>query len=87
MPFAQAHDVAGAAVKFCEANGLELSDLTGEQLVAIDARLRPAVAEVLTAHGSVNARNQRGGTGAAAVAAQLEEVDSAADSFREWARS
>ena len=32
VPFAVAHDVAGAAVRYCEEHGLELSDLTPDQL-------------------------------------------------------
>ena len=36
-----AHEVAGASVQYCEARGIELSDLTDEDLAAIDPKLTP----------------------------------------------
>ena len=74
VPFARAHDITGAAVKFCEANGLDLTDLNPTQLQAIDPALTPAVLGVLTVDGSVASRDGRGGTAPARVAEQLAEL-------------
>ena len=74
VPFAEAHHIAGAAVQFCEARGLELSDLTPAQLSEISPRLQPEVLEVLTVTGSIDSRDGRGGTATVRVREQLAEV-------------
>jgi argininosuccinate lyase len=74
VPFAQAHEIAGACVKFCEAHGIELAELTEAQLGQISPELDPAVLEVLTVEGSVASRNGRGGTAPGQVRAQLAEL-------------
>lgn len=84
VPFAQAHEVAGAAVRYCEDRGCELTDLTAEDLPAIDPRLSPGVLDVLSVGGSINARDGRGGTATARVAEQLEEVAAVSAAAREW---
>lgn len=85
VPFSQAHDITGRAVRFCEAGGLELSELSDEQLAGIDEHLRPAVREVLTITGSVASRNGRGGTAPDRVAEQLAAVEAARGRAVEWA--
>ncbi|MCA0253825.1 MAG: argininosuccinate lyase [Actinobacteria bacterium] len=82
VPFAIAHDIAGAAVQYCEANGLELSDLTPAQLAEISPELTGEVLAVLTVAGSVAARAARGGTAPDAVRAQLAELRTAVAGLR-----
>ena len=77
VPFAHAHDITGAAVRFCEAAGIDLPQLTAEQLAAIDPALTPAVLSVLTIDGSVASRNGRGGTAPERVAEQLAALRAA----------
>ncbi len=77
VPFARAHEIAGACVRFCEARGIELSDLTEEQLAEISSELGSGVLEVLTAEGSVASRNGRGGTAPDRVREQLAELRAA----------
>ena len=48
VPFSRAHDIAGAAVRYCEAAGLELGELNAEQLTGIAPELNPEVLAVLT---------------------------------------
>jgi argininosuccinate lyase len=84
VPFAEAHHIAGAAVQFCESRGLELSDLTPEQLVEISPRLQPEVLEVLTVAGSIDSRDGRGGTATARVSEQLSEVHDRFDALTAW---
>ncbi|HEX2858096.1 MAG TPA: argininosuccinate lyase [Propionibacteriaceae bacterium] len=86
VPFAQAHEITGRAVQYCEAHGLELARLTDAQLAGIDPRLSGAVRDVLTVEGSVASRSGRGGTARPAVADQLRELASEADRLRGWAR-
>jgi len=74
VPFARAHEIAGACVRYCEVRGQELSDLTADQLAEISGDLNVEVLSVLTAEGSVASRNGRGGTAPAQVVAQLAEL-------------
>jgi argininosuccinate lyase len=80
VPFAEAHDIAGSCVRFCEQHGIELSDLTESQLGDISPLLDPDVLGVLTVAGSIDSRNGRGGTATAQVRAQLAEIGEAARS-------
>jgi argininosuccinate lyase len=84
VPFRGAHELAGACVRECERRGIELHDLTDEQLAAIDARLTPDVRDVLTVEGSVSSRDGRGGTAPKRVAEQLEELRRTAAGHRAW---
>ncbi len=77
VPFAQAHEIAGACVKFCESAGIELADLTPAQLAEISPKLSAEVLDVLTIEGSVASRNGRGGTAPTQVRAQLAELRTA----------
>jgi argininosuccinate lyase len=81
VPFAEAHEISGAAVRYCEQRGIELSDLTPGQLAEISPRLTPEVLQVLTIEGSVNSRNGRGGTATKQVEQQLAEVREACDAI------
>jgi argininosuccinate lyase len=74
VPFRQAHEMAGAAVRRCEELGCELQDLTDEQLGEISTTLTPDVRRVLTVEGSVASRDGRGGTAPARVRDQLAEL-------------
>jgi argininosuccinate lyase len=84
VPFREAHEVAGACVRACEVRGIELADLTDDDLAAIDPRLRPEVHEVLTVSGSVASRDGRGGTAPVRVAEQLEELRATVADLRGW---
>src|SRR5215217_602452 len=75
VPFAEAHDIAGRCVRYCEERGLDLAALTPQQLAEISPRLQPAVLEVLTVSGSIGSRDGRGGTAEARVRDQLAELD------------
>ena len=55
VPFRVAHEVAGACVRECEERGIELWDLTDDDLAAISEHLTPAVRGVLTVEGSIGA--------------------------------
>ena len=68
VPFAEAHEIAGACVRRCEEDGVELTDLTADELAEISPHLTADVRAVLTVAGSINSRAGRGGT--ASVAGQ-----------------
>jgi argininosuccinate lyase len=84
VPFAQAHEIAGACVRRCEAEGIELTDLSADDLAEISPHLTADVRSVLTVEGSINSRSGRGGTALPRVQEQLEEVGAATASLHEW---
>ncbi len=75
VPFRVAHEVAGACVQKAEASGLELWDLTDDQLTEISEHLNPEVRAVLSVDGSLNSRNAFGGTAPVRVLEQLAALD------------
>ncbi|MDO5719358.1 MAG: argininosuccinate lyase [Actinomycetaceae bacterium] len=74
VPFRRAHEIAGECVALADRSGRELWELTEEELTNIDSHLTLEVHSVLSAKGSVAARNGRGGTAPKRVAEQLKEV-------------
>ena len=82
VPFRDAHEAAGAAVRVAEELGVGLEDLSDDQLAAISSALTPEVKEVLTIEGSVSSRDARGGTAPTRVASQLDVVRAAAERLR-----
>jgi argininosuccinate lyase len=85
VPFRVAHEVSGACVRVCEERGIELWDLSDDDLAAISEHLTPGVREVLSVEGSVASRDGVGGTAPARVAEQLDAVKEKAAEFRFWA--
>ncbi|MBJ2121322.1 argininosuccinate lyase [Arthrobacter sp. MSA 4-2] len=89
VPFREAHELSGAAVRLAEGRGVDLDGLTDEEYAGISAHLTPGVREVLSVEGSLGSRDAQGGTAPAAVARQLEalerELRAAADFARPWA--
>jgi argininosuccinate lyase len=87
VAFREAHEIAGALVQRADATGVELWELSDDDLAAVSAHLSPAVRAVLSAPGSVAARSAFGGTAPDRVREQLasarEQVAAAAD----WASS
>jgi len=85
VSFRVAHELAGACVRECEGRGIELWDLSDQDLAAISPHLKPAVRAVLTVRGSLESRDSKGGTAPARVREQLEIVQTIAGERREWA--
>ncbi|MFW5471675.1 argininosuccinate lyase [Knoellia sp. CPCC 206450] len=87
VPFRIAHEVAGECVRVCESRGIELWDLTDDDLSAISEHLTPAVRGVLSVEGSLASRDAKGGTAPARVAEQLARASAQRDTAREWSSS
>jgi len=84
-PFRVAHEVAGACVRVCEARGIELWELTDDELAAVSPDLTPAVREVLSVEGSLASRAAVGGTAPVRVREQLVAARHEAARLRTWA--
>jgi len=74
VPFRDAHEAAGAAVRVAEGRGVGLDELSDAELTQIHSELTPEVREVLTVTGSVTARDARGGTSPEQVTRQLRTL-------------
>jgi len=85
VAFREAHEIAGACVRMCEERGIELWDLTDEDLASVSAHLRPPVRSVLTVAGSLASRSGKGGTAPQRVAEQLDAVRTCVAALRPWA--
>ena len=85
VPFRVAHEVAGACVKACEERGIELWDLTDEDLAGLSEHLTPGVREVLSVDGSLASRDAKGGTAPVRVAEQLEAARAKHGELGKWA--
>ncbi|WP_036967398.1 argininosuccinate lyase, partial [Promicromonospora kroppenstedtii] len=86
VPFRVAHEVAGSCVQECEARGIELWDLSDEDLAKISEHLTPEVRSVLSVEGSLASRDGVGGTAPVRVAEQIEAAKERATEFRFWAQ-
>jgi argininosuccinate lyase len=85
VPFREAHEIAGACVRACEERGVELWDLSDDDLAAVSPHLAPDVRSVLSVDGSLASRDSLGGTAPARVAEQLRSARNALLRAREWA--
>ena len=87
MPFRSAHEVAGECVRFCEAKGIALDELSDEELKSINSLLAPEVRGVLTAEGALASRTAFGGTAPVRVREQLANLAQTMSSDRAWSNS
>ena len=85
IPFREAHEVAGGCVRRAEARGVELWDLSDEELRSISDHLTPAVRGVLSVRGALEARSAFGGTAPVRVREQLATVTAVVDADAGWA--
>ena len=86
VPFREAHEASGACVRIAEERGVDLVELSDEELAGVDKRLKPNVREVLTIDGAVASRATKGGTAGSRVAEQREQVRERVAAARAWAQ-
>jgi argininosuccinate lyase len=85
VPFRGAHEIAGACVRECERQGIELAELDDEQLAGISSHLLPGVRAVLDVTGSLASRDGHGGTAPVRVGEQRERLVARLATLRTWA--
>lgn len=86
VPFAEAHEITGALIRYCEEMGRELEALDTVELRAIDPRLDAGVMAVLTLDAAVAARSGHGGTAPERVREQIARYRDWLGGLRDWAR-
>lgn len=75
LPFREAHEVVGRAVAQCLDRGVELTDLSVEELCSLHPLIAEDVMKVITPEGSVEARKCPGGTGSQAVSEAVSQAE------------
>jgi argininosuccinate lyase len=85
VPFRVAHEVAGDCVRYCEARGIELDEISDEELATLSPRLSGEVRDVLTVAGSLASRATFGGTAPDRVAEQAHRLDGLVAEQAVWA--
>jgi argininosuccinate lyase len=75
VPFAEAHQVAGECVKFCEKNSIELDQMSDQQLLAIHPGLTSEVKKFLNVSGAVSSRTSAMGTSRNSVLAAINKLN------------
>jgi argininosuccinate lyase len=71
LPFREAHHVTGSLVAMAEAGGVDLPDLSLDQMRSVHPGITADIFEVLGVHNSVASRTSYGGTAPAQVRAQI----------------
>ncbi len=84
VPFAQAHEAAGECVRLCESAGIELHELSNDQLEAIHPELKSDLKEFLTTQGAVASRTSSLGTSISSVTKQIDGLENATKEAKSW---
>jgi argininosuccinate lyase len=71
LPFREAHHVTGSLVAMAEAGGVDLPDLSLEQMTTVHPGITADIFDVLGVHNSVASRTSYGGTAPSQVRAQI----------------
>jgi len=71
LPFREAHHVTGSLVAMAEKAGIDLPDLTLDQMQSVHSGIRADVFDVLGVENSVRSRMSYGGTAPDQVRAQI----------------
>ena len=77
IPFRDAYKITGAIVVQAEKLGVDLSEMSLEELKVADSRIGEDVLEYLNLRNSMNARNSQGGTSSKSTKVQIAY-------FKEW---
>jgi len=71
MPFREAHHVTGTLVAMAESKGVDLPDLTLDEMQSVHSEIDHTIFDVLGVHNSVASRMSYGGTAPARVREQI----------------
>jgi argininosuccinate lyase len=86
VPFAEAHEITGNLIRYCEDLNLDLQSLGIKDLAAIDPRLQPDLMGHLTLDAAVAARSGRGGTAPVRVREQIATFRTKMALMEKWER-
>ncbi len=75
IPFRDAYHITGNVVNFAEARGVDISELSLDELQSIDGRISFKVVELLDNRASMNARDSEGGTSTKRTLEQINKIE------------
>ena len=84
LPFAQAHEIAGQCVRFCESVNKELHELTDSELHSIHPELKSDLLGLLTVAGAIASRTSSLGTSILSVTEQISHLNAATKEAKLW---
>jgi argininosuccinate lyase len=84
VPFAQAHEIAGKCVQFCEGKKKELHEMSESELSAIHLELKPDLMQLLTVSGAIATRTSSLGTSISSVKEQISQLKDATKEAKLW---
>ena len=84
IPFAEAHEISGKCVKYCEAKSKELPDLTEADLKMIDPKLDAELISLLSVERAINSRSSSIGTATSRVKEQISNLNSDIKECQDW---
>lgn len=85
IPFAEAHEITGAVVRYCEERGHDLAGLTEADLGKIDPRLNKDVLEAIKLDKAVASRTGYGATAPIRVREQIARFEDSLSACRVFA--
>lgn len=74
IPFRDAYHITGNVVNVAEEKGIDISELSFEELQSVDSRIAEGVVELLDNRASMNARQSEGGTSTARTEEQIASL-------------
>ncbi|MFM1953309.1 MAG: hypothetical protein RL187_518 [Actinomycetota bacterium] len=81
VPFREAHEIVGALVAHCEKLGIELHDVSDEDLGALSPHLTKGARKAMSVEASLSAKSGIGGTAPAQVKKQRASLQKLIDSL------
>jgi len=82
LPFRDAYHITGNAVNLAEKKGVDISELSLDDLQSIDKRIGERAVELLDNRASMNARVSEGGTATIRALEQIEKLENWIDSLQ-----
>ncbi len=83
MPFRDAYHIVGNAVNLAEEQGLDISELSLNDLQSIESRIQEDVMAVLNNRASMNARTSEGGASTVRTIEQIEKMQEWIDGIKQ----
>ena len=83
VPFAEAHEVAGKCVQYCESNGLQLDQIPEEALLKLHPQLGRDLYQLLNVEAAVDSRKSTMGTSPKSVELAIRDLNKEVEMYAE----
>jgi argininosuccinate lyase len=83
-PFAQAHEISGKVVQYCESNGKKVEDLSAAELASIDPALTPRLVDRLNVESAISSRSSVMGVAKSSLVEQIQNLEAELSEAISW---